>query len=280
MTTTSQSLPEGIIQQLRRLFPQSTVRAVCPLGPDAGPAAMENSKGIGYGRPMRIELELPDGAARKVVFHTAIPNDFGHDRRSDRAAEMLLAYDTFHVIPNQARALDVGAIGNDGTLRSLADTGEFYLLTEWVEGSLYAEDLRRVAMQGQAQPIDLARAEALARYLAALHALPGTHAGAYVRALRDLLGHGEGIAGIADGYMQEGLGRLWERFFDVYLSLAKDASILSALAPFYAWRALVIASPLWYPHLRAEDRDRILRFAEWVLRQDCFDPALGKELIQ
>ena len=43
-------------------------------------------------------------------------------------------------------------------------------MTEWAEGALYAEDLRRLARGDAAAPLDLTRADALAGYLAALHA--------------------------------------------------------------------------------------------------------------
>jgi aminoglycoside phosphotransferase (APT) family kinase protein len=97
-------------------------------------------------------------------------------------------------------ALDVGAIGPDGQPRSLADAGEFYLVTGWAEGRLYAEDLRHVATSGEAGPLDLARATALARYLAALHTRAPGRPAAYRRAVRDLVGSGEGLFGIVDGY--------------------------------------------------------------------------------
>lgn len=364
MTCASSPLSLPLVRWLAELFPKGRIRAVRPLGPDAQPNRERNEKQTGYGRPLRIDIEFPDATARSVVFHTATANDFGHDRRADRAAELLLAYDTFHLIPRQAPALDVGVLTKEGTPLSLRNTGEFYLLTEWAEGHLYAEDLRRVAREGLVQPLDLERVEELGRYLAVLHRLPGTHEKAYVRALRDLVGHGEGVAGMADGYpadtplasrerlraieraclewrfrlqdkvarlrrthgdfhpfnivfddrlgltvldasrgaegdpaddvaclsinylffglehrtrWPQGLGRLWEHFFTTYLSMSGDKSVLDALAPFYAWRALVVASPLWYPHLPAEDRDRILRFAERVLAADRFDPAWGPE---
>jgi hypothetical protein len=380
------ALPAGLRARLAALLPGAVVESVVALGPDE--AAQEGAtqeaaargrqalKALGYGRPLRVALRRPDGERTAVVLHTALPNDFGHDRRADRAEAMLLAYDTFASVPGHVRALDVGAIAADGTLISLASSGEFYLITEWADGTLYADDLRRVARTGEATPRDLARAEALARHLAALHARPGSHEGAYARAIRDLLGHGEGIAGISDGYPPDtpaapparlealetaclrwrwklrgrferlrrthgdfhpfnvlfqggdggapdapgrvvlldasrgsegdpaddvaaltinylffgvgdaerprwsaGLGRLWERFFVTYLEAQREVDVLAALAPFYAWRALVVASPLWYPDLSAEARDRILGFAERALAAPRFDPAWGAEVM-
>jgi hypothetical protein len=367
VTEANRLLTPALVRRLSELFPQASICAVRPLGPDVKEEQDESSKQIGYGRPLRIDLTLADHTLRSVVFHTVTANDFGHDRRSDRAAEMLLAYDTFPLCPRHVRALDVGAIAQEDDLISLQKTGEFYLLTEWAEGHVYAEDLRRVATEGVAQPLDVARAEELATYLVALHRVPGSHGGAYVRALRDLVGHGEGIAGIADGYPQDtagapaarlqsieraalewrfrlqhqvhrlrrthgdfhpfnlvfddrtgltlldtsrgsegepaddvaclsinflffglnhrerwsgGLGLLWERFWATYLRDSENQSVLSALAPFFAWRALVLASPLWYPNLTSADRDRILGFAERALAAERFDPAWGAEAMR
>ncbi|MEQ9322127.1 MAG: phosphotransferase, partial [Polyangiaceae bacterium] len=128
-----------------------------------------------------------------------------HDRRADRAADMILAYDTFGDIPRHVRAIDLGAIAADGSLRSLRQTGELYVLTTFADGHLYAEDLRRVARVGKCEERDVHRAAILGRYLAALHE-PMEDAVAWTRALRDLIGSGEGIFGIVDGYPADAPG--------------------------------------------------------------------------
>lgn len=360
----SDTLPAGLEARLLALIPGARITRARALGDDEGRGSRsEAKKELGYGRPIRVDLTTPAGP-RSVVVHTARANDFGHDRRADRADAMLLAYDSFLLVPGHVRALDVGAIRNDGTLLPLGDTGELYLVTEWIEGTLYADDLRRIAESGLATELDLARAEALADTLARMHRTPGSHDGAYVRAIRDLVGHGEGIAGIVDAYADDtpyaprerlegiersvlawrhalkrrvtrlrrthgdfhpfnlvfpenatapvlldtsrgsegdpaddvaalsvnylffglahrerwstGLGRLWQRFFETYLARA-ELDVLDVIAPFYAWRALVIACPLWYPATRAADRDRILAFAERALAAPRFELAWGPE---
>ncbi len=360
-------LPAGLLARLATLFPGATIEAASALRPDASETSGDDRKGLGYGRPLRVRLALPDGSRRDVVFHTASADDFGHDRRADRADAMLLAYDTFPLVPRHVEAIDVGAIRRDGSLVDLTDTREFYLLTSWVDGTLYADDLRRVAERGEATPLDVARAEALARYLAELHAARGSHEGAYVRSIRDLVGHGEGIAGMIDGYPPDtkgasrerlegieraclewrfrlrgrverlrrihgdfhpfnllfgdgteltlldtsrgsegdpaddlaaltinylffglarratwgsGLGVLWERFYTTYLREAREVDVLEALPPFFAWRALVVASPRWYPNLSEAERDRILGFAERALASPRFDPGSAAEVMR
>jgi hypothetical protein len=188
--------------RLKRLveaaLPGARIVAVEALGVDAGSSGA-STKGTGYGAPLRIDLEL-QGARRTVVLHTATANAFGHDRRADRAAEALLAADTFGSVPRHVRALDVGAYRGDDGFVSLRGTGEFYLLSEWADGQLYVESLRRIVRAGALDEGDVARVDRLAEYLAALHRESLTIPFARERALRDLLGSGEGIFGIVDGY--------------------------------------------------------------------------------
>ena len=194
--------PPEVDPWLERLItsalPGGRVVSVTPLGADVAPGG-SSTKGAGYGAPLRIDVALA-GAHRSVVLHTATANGFGHDRRADRAAEAVLAADTFHTIPRHVRVLDVGAYRLDGGLVSLRGTGEFYVLSEWAEGELFAERLRRIVRAGTAGAEDVAAVERLASYLADLHAERPSTALAQSRARRDLLGSGEGIFGIVDSY--------------------------------------------------------------------------------
>jgi len=194
------SVNDRIHELCGELFPGARVEALTTLGQVPSGEKGASDKAIGYGVPVRIDLRSPDGALRRVVLHTATANDFGHDRRADRAAEALLSFDTYGLIPDHVRPIDVGAITKDGHFLSLREAGEFYVLTTYADGTIYAGDLARVAKEGRAGEADLARATRLARYLASLHAVKGQRAAAYTRAVRDLVGSGEGIFGIVDGY--------------------------------------------------------------------------------
>lgn len=358
-------IPAGLQARLEALFPDAVVTAVEPLAPDTGTG--EAAKGLGYGQPLLVRLQHADGTAWRAVFHLEGANDFGHDRRADRAANVLLAWDSFGHVPHHVRPLDVGAIGRDGALLPLTEAGELYLLTEWAEGQVYAEDLRRLGRTGLLEPLDLARLDALVEVLRELHAQPGTHPGAYLRAWRDLVGGGEGIAGLVDGYGADvpgaprerlarlehaclgwrhrhhrrverlrrthgdfhpfnlvfsrdarrprlldasrgaqgepaddvtclainflffglehrekwsgGLGALWRRFWSGYLEDG-DGGVLEVAAPFFAWRALVLCNPGWYPHLEAADRERLLGLAERALAAPRFDPGWAEEAMR
>lgn len=356
-------VPPGLSARLAALFPDERVVAARLLGPDAA-SATDTSKGVGYGRPLKLELEGSAGR-RALVLHVANADDFGHDRRADRAAAQLLAWDTFPLIPGHTRALDVGAVLADGALASLATAGEFYLLTSWADGDVYAEDLRRLAVR-PATALDLARCDALLEWTAKLHQLPGTHPQAYTRALRDLVGSGEGIAGLVDGFpaevpgapktrldalerqalrwrqrlgaqlgrlrrthgdlhpfnivfadgatapqlldtsrgsegdpaddvaclglnylffglanpvgWAEGLGRLWDRWWSG--ALARDSRLAEVVAPWLAWRSLVLANPRWYPNVSEAERDAVLSLAELALGSRRFDPAWGHDCLR
>lgn len=362
----STRLPTALRARLAELLPGARVLGARALGDDAHPAG-ETAKELGYGHPIRVELEGADGARHDLVLHVLRADPYGHDRRADRVAEVVLASDTVGRVPGHVRVLDAGVLGGDpsAALVSLLGTGEPYLLTAWAEGDLYADDLRRIAASGALEARDVARGDRLADYLAELHAAPGVGGSvAYDRALRDLVGAGEGIAGIADGYeaatagaprarieaiehaclrwrhrlrartqrlrrthgdfhpfnllfsghdaltpldasrgcagdpaddvaaltvnhlffgmehralWRGGLGVLWERFWPRYLGATGDHELLEVIAPFFAWRGLVVASPRWYPHLSANDRDRILAFVERVLGAERFEPAWGAE---
>jgi len=323
-----------------------------------GDRAPTELKRIGYGLPLLLRYRV-SGAAKQLVFRTQAPNWFGHDRRSDRACLSLLAADSFGEQPRHIVVREVGAL-RENELLSLRGTGEFYLVTDYVEGTLYANDLRRIERTGSSTPLDLARVEVLARHLAELHAAPTASDSpeAYTRSIRDLVGSGEGIFGIVDSYPRdfqrshllerieelavgwrrrigrsktdrlrrthgdfhpynilfgegleytlldasrggrgdpaddlaalsinflfdgircpqawvEGFGPLWRAFFKCYLALVKDDRVLEHMAPFLAWRALVLACPAWYPDIENGLRESLLMAAIQWLENPPFDP--------
>ncbi len=363
VATVSESERRSLERFVASARPGARLVGVRALGADSN-VADRTRKGTGYGAPIRLDIEH-QGRVEALVLHTATPNEFGHDRRADRAAELLLAADTFGLLPRHARVVDVGAYGNDGGFVSLNDTGEFYLLTTWAEGIPYAQSLREVGLRKRAEAQDLLKVERLAAYLGELHHEALDDRVAYVRSLRDLVGAGEGIFGISDGYAddvpgadrarlerlelacvearqrlrskvhrlrrihgdfhpfnvlfddrgelslldasrgsqgdpaddvtaltvnylffalehegswQEGFRPLWQRFFERYLAATRDGELGAVIAPFFAWRALVLACPTWYPKLRLETRERLLGFVESLLEGRRFTPELADEL--
>lgn len=350
-------------ERLRVLFPDWTLESIESLAPDSGATADAALKAEGYGKPVRLHLVDASGASRDLVWRVVAANEFGHDRRADRAAATLLAYDDFARIPQHVRAHEVGAISSPGRLLPLPDACELYLVTDWAPGAIYAEDLRRLTREHVASDTDHARVRSLARYLAELHA-PSSRPGAYRRAIRDLVGHGEGIFGIIDGYPRDvegassqrlhdierrcvrwrwilrehedraarihgdfhpfnivfdgprftlldasrgtvgepaddltalavnfvlfaldqpaswrrGLGPLWHALWGEYQAARRDPRLFAMAPPFFAWRALVVCNPRFYPGLRARARDALLGLATRVLDEQRLEPSWADEL--
>lgn len=167
-----------------------------PLGEaKSGPGAL---KGYGYGTPLRVDLSV-EGRRESVVLSTVNPGGFGHQRMSDRAALLLWQYQGFNSLPRHVKALDVGGFTRQGPT-SLAPVEEFFLVTEFVEGTEYAEDLNRIQREGTSEALDLERASALARYLVEIHAEKCEEPGMYERRTRELVGHNECLMGLTDSY--------------------------------------------------------------------------------
>ncbi|MDM7911659.1 MAG: phosphotransferase [Methanotrichaceae archaeon] len=58
---------------------------------------------------------------------------------------------------------------------------------------------------------------------------------------------------------------LFELFFENYLEKSGDEELLEVIAPFFAFRALVVASPTWYPLCSDDIRRTLFNFLENVL---------------
>ncbi len=330
------------------------------LGETLGTGAI---KGYGYGVPVLVEYET-GGNTRKAVVETLSPGPFGHEHMSDRAQMLLWDHETYGRLPRHARSIDVGVFRRGGTLLSLGEAEEFFLLAEYVEGKGYIHDIARLQDGGKLTDLDVARADALCDYLADIHKMMGPDPGLYARRIRELLGHGECIMGLTDSYplphgfitgeileeiehlclswrwrlkalshrlrrvhgdfhpynilFREGTdfsvidrsrgewgepaddvtsitgnylfsslqcsGRLagpfeilFRRFWERYLEKTGDAEILGVAAPFYAFRGLVMASPVWYPTLSEEVRRKLFAFLQSVLDAEAFDPARVNE---
>jgi Phosphotransferase enzyme family len=312
----------------------------------------------GYGSPIRVEYQVPGQAPESLVLHTMRPGPFGHEHMADRAQVLLWSNQAFRSLPRHVRSLDVGGIGPGGTLLSIGDVEEFFLLTEYAEGEGYFRDLEQLRNNGALRKIDQDRADALCDYLVEIHRARGNDAGLYTRRIRELVGHGECIMGIADSYPPHSLitsqkleeiehrcvewrwrlkrfphrlrqihgdfhpwnilfrsgidfsvldrsrgeygdpaddvacltlnyvffslqrsnqvegvfETLFLRFWDRYLERTADREILHVVAPFFAFRALVMASPVWYPNLPEAARSKLLTFVFRVLNEKIFDP--------
>lgn len=341
----------------QRFGRQVEVLNVTQLGTDSG-SSEQVLKGYGYGTPLLIELQM-NGSKGRFVLSTVRLGGFGHERMADRASILLWEHEAFNLLPKHVKAVDVGSFTKDGSLKSLGDCEELFLVREWVDGREYYRDLDRIRMDGFATDLDFRRVKALADYLAEIHAVKHDAPELYVRRIRDLVGQGECLMGLLDSYpsnlgyigprdllalekrsiewrwriksrshrlsqvhgdfhpwnllFREGIDftaldrsrgewgepaddvscmtanylfyalqqaghfrgpfqRLWKAFFDRYLERTGDNELFEVIQPFYTWRALVIASPIWYPNLELSVRMNLLNFARNVLEIERFDP--------
>jgi hypothetical protein len=318
----------------------------------------EDLKGFGYGVPYVIEFSVDD-EPKRVVLETMRPEGFGHDHVSDRASILLWQHSVFNKLPRHVRSIDVGAFTRDGEkLTSLGGCGEFFIVTELVEGELYRFDLDRFKETGRLSELDERRCLALSDYLVEIHRVKREAPWFYIRRARELVGHGECIMGLLDSYplavnfvresdlieiekecvvwrwrlkrkahrltqvhgdfhpwnimFRKGMDftvldrsrgewgeaaddvtamtinyvfyslqkygelagvfeRLWRLFWENYLRKTGDREILEIVQPFYAWRGLVVASPVWYPSLSMDVRVKLFNFIRNVLRCEKFD---------
>jgi len=314
-------------------------------------------KGFGYGVPYLIELAVK-GEKKKVVLETMKPEGFGHDFFSDRAGILLWQHSAFGKLPKHVSSVDVGAFTTDGSLKSVGDCTEFFVVTNYIEGNLYHSDLDRIRETERVTKLDKNRCTRLSDYLVQIHSLKKTAPHFYARRIRDLLGHGEGIMGLLDSYppklgfvdekilceiekkcvewrwklkpmshrcsqvhgdfhpwnimFRKGVGftvldrsrgewgepaddisamsvnylfyglqkygklggsfkALWDLFWMNYLDKTGDEEMLKVVQPYFAWRGLVIASPIWYPDLSLDIRTKLINFIKNVLTIEYFD---------
>jgi hypothetical protein len=338
-----------------RFGSDATLLTFGPIGEETSSSAV---KGYGYGSPIRLTIQV-GRRLHRVVLVTMKPGPFGHEHPADRAQGLLWDYESYGRLPRHVPALDVGAFTADGALFSVAPAREFFILTQWVEGHSYADDLARLARMGRLSSRDRQRAHILVDYLAGIHRRTKRQPNLYRRRLRELIGHGECIMGLTDSYpprfafitedllraIEEACNRrrwklrrhtgrlaqvhgdfhpwnvlfrrgtdfsvldrsrgewgepaddvtsmtinylfaslrrwgdlrgpfevLFREFWDRYRAQTNDHAILETAAPFFAFRGLVIASPVWYPDLSISVRRSIFNFVEQVLATERFDP--------
>jgi len=330
------------------------VLRVFPLGGEE----LTDLKGFGYGVPYFVEFSVGD-EIKRAVLETMRPEGFGHDYFSDRAQILLWQHSTFNKLPRHVRSIDVGAFTADGErMKSFGDCGEFFIVTEYVDGRLYHFDLDRIRETGELNELDEQRCLALSDYLVEIHKVKRDAPWLYARRARELVGHSECIMGLLDSYppeldfvsesnlidierdcaiwrwrlkrkakrlsqvhgdfhpwnvmFREGADftvldrsrgewgepaddltamtinyvfyslqkhgeltgvfeRLFRLFWENYLHKTGDREILEVVQPFYAWRGLVVASPVWYPTLSRDVRVKLLNFVRNALQYERFD---------
>src|SRR4030067_726569 len=155
--------PEQLSSYLESV--SGTPLRLSPLTPLGATVATCAVKGYGYGVPVMVEYEV-SGERRKAVLETTSPGAFGHEHMSDRAQMLLWDHEAYNHLPLHARSLDVGGVARDGSLLSLGNVEELFLLVEHVKGSGYIQDLARLQAGENLTDHDPARADAPCAFLA------------------------------------------------------------------------------------------------------------------
>lgn len=76
------------------------------------------------------------------------------------------------------------------------------------------------------------------------------------------------------GRLEGAFETLFRRFWQRYLEKSGDREMLEVVAPFFVFRALVMANPVWYPNLADTIRRQLFAFSLAVLSEDRFDPSM------
>lgn len=74
--------------------------------------------------------------------------------------------------------------------------------------------------------------------------------------------------GRLEGHFETMFNRFWAR----YLEKSRDQEMLEVAAPFFAFRGLVMAHPVWYPNLSGDARSKLFNFMQAVLTSEKFQP--------
>lgn len=79
------------------------------------------------------------------------------------------------------------------------------------------------------------------------------------------------------GRLEGAFETLFNLFWKAYVERSGDREILDVVAPFFVFRGLVMASPVWYPTLSISVRKALFGFMQSVLQSEKFDPARVNE---
>ncbi len=160
-------------------------------------------KGV-HGEGFLLKVRDTEGI-KEYVLKDLVPHDLGHDYPSDRAQVFLLAYSSYNEMPHHVRAIDVIQLKKDGSLCSIKDGVEYFLLMEKADGVNYFTDLEEFRQKKSLTDNDREKIKVMASYLANIHSLrpeidEQLKRSLYLRKIRDTIGHGECLMGVFDTY--------------------------------------------------------------------------------
>lgn len=149
-----------------------------------------------------VEMKTGEGL-KSYVIKCLFPKGLGHDYPSDRAGIFLMDLDEFENLPKHVRAIDVLAVKEGGSIKSVSNGKEYYLLMERAEGKHYFNDLSEFSNKESLGISDIEKIKAMTSYLAEIHSVKKDSRSLYWRKIRDTIGHGECLMGVFDTYPDE-----------------------------------------------------------------------------
>lgn len=140
---------------------------------------------------------------KKYFLKTLHEQGFGHEYPADRANVIIRAAMDHNLLPNHVKVLNAGSVQKNGSLLSLGEPEDFFIIMEEGKGREYWSDLDEIRENGRLTKDDDEKIRTIADYLANIHSIKysgdnGRHL--YKRVVRDFVGHGELTMGVIDTF--------------------------------------------------------------------------------
>lgn len=153
--------------------------------------------GVGY----LLEF-VSGGKKQRKILKSLYKEHMGSEYPADRAQSLIMAHQTYNLLENHIKSLDVIGVKENGDISSVGDAKEFFILMDEAKGRNFFEDIKRIAAEDRFSAEDKNRIIVLAEFLAKLHKKKFKSESLYKRKLRDTIGSGASIMGVLDMYPQ------------------------------------------------------------------------------
>ena len=153
--------------------------------------------GTGYA----VNFKLNDKQEKKIL-KTLFTENLNLDHSSDRAKSLLLAHDNYNSMENHVKSVDVVGIKEDGSLISVGESKEFFILMDEAKGQDFFKDLESLNTKDSLDEKTRNKVINLTNFLIKLHKKKHNSESLYKRKIRDTIGS-ECLMGVLDIYPKE-----------------------------------------------------------------------------
>lgn len=146
---------------------------------------------------------IDKGQEKKYFLKTLHEQGFGHEYPADRANVIIRALMDHNLLPNHVKVLNAGSVQKNGSLLSLGDPEDFFIIMEEGKGKEYWSELDKIRDNRKLAKDDEERIRTIADYLAGIHSVKykgNNSSHLYKRIVRDFVGHGELSMGVIDTF--------------------------------------------------------------------------------